>query len=73
MYVYIYCWLKKYSQLKSWELCFIRWEFLGLQAQETTSQVTLKNRSEEVRGGTGLYRSFATKGRWSEHQKIIVS
>ena len=25
-----YC-LKKYSQPKNWELCFIRWEFLGLQ------------------------------------------
>ena len=27
--------LKKYSQPKSGEPCFIRWEFLGLQAQET--------------------------------------
>ena len=24
-------WLEKYSQPKSWELCFITWEFLGLQ------------------------------------------
>jgi len=23
--------LKKYSQPKSWELCFIQWEFLGLK------------------------------------------
>ena len=35
------CRPKKYSQPKSWDLCFILWEFLGLQARDTASQVTL--------------------------------
>ena len=34
--------LKKSPQPKSWELCFIWWEFLGLQAWETESQVILR-------------------------------
>ena len=42
--------LKKYSQPKSWELCFIQWEFLGLQARKGASQVTLK---ELLWGGDG--------------------
>ena len=33
--------LSSSSSSKSWELCFIRWEFLGLQVWETASQVTL--------------------------------
>ena len=36
------CQLKKYAQPKSWELCFIHQIFLGLQAQEAASQVTLR-------------------------------
>ena len=40
--------LKKQSQPKSRDLRLIRWEFLGLQAQETASQVTLR---EVVQGG----------------------
>ena len=36
------CRLKKYAQPKSWELCFIHQIFLGLQAQEAASQVTLR-------------------------------
>ena len=34
--------LKKQSQPKSRDLRLIRWEFLGLQAQETASEVTLR-------------------------------
>ena len=39
---YSQCWLTKYSQPKNWGLCFTWWEFLGLQAWETASQITLK-------------------------------
>ena len=39
---YYYIDLKKYSQPKSWELCFILWEVLGLQDLEVASQVTLR-------------------------------
>ena len=42
------CQLKKISKPKSWELCFIWWEFLGLQAQEMAYQVTLR---ELLQGG----------------------
>ena len=59
------CEVKKYSQPKSWELCFIQQEFSGLQAQEAASQVALR---ELLRGGGGeegarLNRSFAAKGK----------
>ena len=58
------CWLKKiYSQPKSWELYFICWEFLGLQAPEIAPQVTLRELLQGGWGGARLYRSFATKGR----------
>ena len=64
------CGLKNYSQSKSWELCFIRWEFLGLQAQETASQVTLRELLQEGKGwGARLYRHFVTKGRQSGTSK----
>ena len=61
----ILCWLmvsteKNYSQPKSSELCFIWWEYLGLQALMAASQVTLR---ELLRGAARLYRSFATKGK----------
>ena len=48
------CRLKKYSQPKSCELCFIWWEFLGLQAWEAASQVPQENCPEEARGGSRL-------------------
>ena len=35
-------WLEKQLQPKSWELCFIQWEFWGLQVKETASQVNLR-------------------------------
>ena len=37
--------------------------FLGLQAWEAASQVTLRELLQGSKGGAGLYRSFATKGR----------
>ena len=40
------------------ESCFIQWEFLGLQAKETASQVTLREMFQEVGGGVRLYRSL---------------
>ena len=44
------------------ESCFIQWEILGLQAQEATSQVALRNCSEEVGDGVRLYRSLQQRG-----------
>ena len=35
------CWLKKYPQLKA-DSYYVWWEFFGLQARETASQVTLR-------------------------------
>ena len=52
---------KKNSEPRSWELHFIPWGFLVLQAQEAASQVTWENCSEEMRGEPG-YNSFVTKG-----------
>ena len=49
---------KKYSQPKSGELCFIWWEFLGLQTQEIAFQVTLSERFWGAGGGVRLYRSL---------------
>ena len=56
------CQLKKYSQPKSWELHFIWLEFLGFQAQEKASQVTLR---ELLQGGEGriqVKEKFCNKG-----------
>ena len=50
--------LKKYSYPKSWELCFIWWEFLQYQAQEAVSQVTLRELLWGGRGGGGERRQF---------------
>ena len=58
---------------KSWELCFIGQKFLGLQAWEAASQVTLRKLLRGSEERARLYRSFATKGRESESQKIIVN
>ena len=40
---------------------------------ETAFQMALRNCSQETREGASLYRSFATKGRQYEHEKIIVN
>ena len=49
------CWLQNYSQPKSWELWFIWWEFLWLQAKEGTSQVTLRTAAGEAREGAKVF------------------
>ena len=41
---------------------FIQWEFLGLQIQETASQVALRELLWGGKGGARLHRSSATKG-----------
>ena len=41
--------------------------------QETAFQIALRNCSQEMRKGASLCRSFATKGRQSELEKIIVN
>ena len=51
---------KKNSEPRSWELHFIRWGFLVLQAQEAASQATWENCSEEVRREPG-YNSFVKR------------
>ena len=44
--------LKKiYSQPKGWELRFTQWEFLGLQAKETASEITLRELLQGRGGG----------------------
>ena len=60
------CVVLNIAQSKSWKLCFIRREFLELQAQEAASQISLR----EALWGSGwgcwgarLYRNFVTKGR----------
>ena len=42
-------------------------------AQEGVFQIALRKYSKEVRERFKLYRSFATKGRYSKHQKIIFN
>ena len=68
------CGLKKYSQPKSWELCFIWQEFLGLQAWGAASQVTLREllrSSEEVRGELG-YIGVLQQGAGSRNIKRLL-
>ena len=67
------CQLTKYSQPTSWELCFIRQEFLGLQAREAASQVTLR----EVLQGVGepgcIIKVLQQTAGSRERRKIIVN
>ena len=60
---------KKWSQLKSWELYFIWWEFLRLQAWETASQESFSE--EEARGGAG-YREGLQKRAGSLNIKRVL-
>ena len=64
---------KEKSQPKSWELCFIWWEFLGLQALETVSQVTLR---ELLLGGKGRNQGYIDilqqRAGSQKHPKITV-
>ena len=39
--------LKKYSQPENWELCFIWWELLGLQEQETEETEKMKKEYDQ--------------------------
>lgn len=52
---------KKNAQPNCWELCFIQWTFLRLQAQETATQITLRYCSKEARGQAKIHRSFCNK------------
>ena len=54
------CRLKKYSQPKSWEFCFIQWGFLGSQdwARDIISSDPERNASRTWEKDS-LYRSFA--------------
>ena len=54
--------LKKKAQCESCELSFI-WGKMRTVAQETAFQATLRNCSEEARGGARIYRSFCDKGK----------
>ena len=56
------CQLKKYSQPKSWELCFIWWKCLGLQAWETATQVTLRELLRVDEGRSQVIQKFCNKG-----------
>ena len=47
LYIYIYSLPKNWEW---WELCFIQWEILGLQAQKIAYQLTLR---ELLQGGEG--------------------
>lgn len=68
------CWLKKnIHNPQSWELYFICWEFLGLQAQKTIYlNLTPRELLQEGREEPG-YVKFLQKDRWCEHQKIVVN
>ena len=61
--------LKKYSQPESWELYFNWWEFLGLQVQETASQVTPREQLWESEGSTQVIYKFCNKGQVARTSK----
>ena len=63
---------EKDAQPESWELCFIWWTFLGLQAPETASQITLRDCSEEARREARIYRSFCNKRPGSQNIKGLL-
>ena len=56
-------WKKKIVQHKCGEGCFIRRTKLRATARNTASPVTLRYRSQEVMGGTGIWRRLETKSR----------
>ena len=62
---------KKYPQPKSWELCFIPWEFLGLQAQEAASQVTLRELLWGSNGGVG-YIGVLQQRSGSRNKRLLL-
>ena len=66
------CWLKKYSEPKSWGLYFIQQEFLGLQASDTPSQVTLREILWGGEVGSQIIYKFCNKGPVVWMSKVIV-
>ena len=52
---------KKNAQPESWELCFILWTSLGLQAQDIASQITLEGLLPRGKGGARIYTGFCNK------------
>ena len=58
---------KEIAQPKSWELCFIWWTNLRMEAWDSASQITLRDRSEEARGEL-RGRSF-----WNKDQVVRTS
>ena len=67
------CWLKTQSQPKIWELCFIKWKFLGLQAWERASQVTLRELLWRGRGRVWLYRNSQQRAGSLNIKSIFVN
>ena len=57
------CQLKKMHNLKFESYIFIQQIFWGLQAQDTVSQIRLRNCPKEARGGAGYRGVFATNKR----------
>ena len=65
------CRLKNYSQHKSWELCSIRWEFLGLPAWEAASQ--RQNCSEVASGEPGYIEVLQQRaGRCNVKRLLLI-
>ena len=56
------CRLQHRSQPESWELRFIWWECVGLQARETASQVTLRKLLPGGKGRSQVTYKFCNKG-----------
>ena len=65
-------------QPKNWDLCFIRWEFLGLQGWKTASpkkrweRQPWENCSEEVRGAFKVIQKFYNKGQVIWTSKVFL-
>ena len=61
---------KRKSQPKSKKLCFIWWEFLGLQTQRTASQVTMRELLQGGKGGLGYIRFLQKKKKKGKQSEI---
>ena len=66
--------LKKYSQPESWELYFNWWAFVGLQVQETASQVTLREQLWGSEGSIQVIYKFCNKGQvtWTSKEYCFL-
>ena len=66
--------LKKYSQPKSWELCFIWWEFPGLPSPGGSISCDPERTAQRRWGGELEYREVLQQREDSpKNQKIIVN